>query len=62
MQVTDPVCGMKLDSEKAAAREVWKGQTYYFCSDLCRQKFQATPERCAKEADRQGRADPSPSR
>jgi hypothetical protein len=31
MQVTDPVCGMTIESEKAVACEVWRGQTYYLC-------------------------------
>jgi YHS domain-containing protein len=47
MQVTDPVCGMTIESEKAAAREVLQGQTYYFCSNLCQEKFRAAPDRYA---------------
>ena len=35
MQVTDPVCGMQIESSKAAARETVQGQTYYFCSSAC---------------------------
>jgi len=49
MQVTDPVCGMTIDSSKAAATEVVKGQTYYFCSTSCRDKFRADPDRYAKQ-------------
>lgn len=49
MQVTDPVCGMTIESEKAAAREVWQGQTYYFCSKSCQEKFRAAPDRYAKK-------------
>lgn len=45
MRVTDPVCGMQIDSAKAAAREEYQRQTYYFCSASCREKFKATPER-----------------
>lgn len=48
MQVTDPVCGMTIDSETAAATEVWQGQTYYFCSQSCQEKFRKAPERYAK--------------
>ena len=40
MQVTDPVCGMQLESDKPAAREIRHSQTYYFCSEYCRGKFQ----------------------
>jgi YHS domain-containing protein len=50
MQVTDPVCGMTLDSGKAAAKEVWQGETYYLCSASCHDQFKATPERYAKKA------------
>ncbi len=50
MQVTDPVCGMALDSTKVAATEVVQGQTYYFCSSSCHQKFLATPEQYMKKA------------
>jgi YHS domain-containing protein len=54
MQVTDPVCDMTIDSEQAAAREVWKGQTYYFCSKSCQEKFRAAPDRYVKKADGPG--------
>lgn len=49
MQVTDPVCGMQIDTAKAAASEVVQGQTYYFCSESCRNKFQASPDRYTKK-------------
>lgn len=57
MQVTDPVCGMQIDSGKAAAREAVQGQDYYFCSDSCHARFKAEPDRYAKNAlhgDRRG--------
>lgn len=47
MKVTDPVCGMPLDSDKAAANEVREGRTYYFCSASCHDKFKAAPDRYA---------------
>ncbi|MDR8394823.1 MAG: YHS domain-containing protein [Paraburkholderia sp.] len=43
MQVTDPVCGMPLESGDAAANETWQGRTYYFCSASCHGKFRAAP-------------------
>ncbi len=43
MQVTDPVCGMSLDSEKAKATETYQGKTYYFCSAHCQSAFKADP-------------------
>ena len=45
---TDPVCGMTVEPEQAAAREDWGGRTWYFCSDSCHQKFVAAPARYAK--------------
>jgi len=41
--VTDPVCGMKIEENKAAAIEKYQGQTVHFCSDSCHTKFQANP-------------------
>src|SRR5215218_6279391 len=31
--VTDPVCGMEIDTDAAAASEEYQGKTYYFCSE-----------------------------
>lgn len=49
MQVTDPVCGMALDSTKAAASETVNKQTYYFCSASCHSQFLADPARYSKK-------------
>jgi Cu+-exporting ATPase len=43
--VIDPVCGMRVDPEKAAAKSDHAGETYYFCSTGCRTKFEAEPDR-----------------
>ncbi len=43
----DPVCGMEVDEKKAVARFVYEGQTYYFCTDACRQAFERDPEKYA---------------
>jgi YHS domain-containing protein len=48
MKTIDPVCGMALESAMAAVTEVWKGQTYYFCSESCHTQFRAAPDRYAK--------------
>lgn len=42
--VNDPVCGMSVSPDSAAGSFEYKGQTYYFCSNHCRQKFQDAPE------------------
>jgi Cu+-exporting ATPase len=43
--VKDPVCGMDIDPDGAAAKTEYKGQTYYFCSAACHDKFKAEPEK-----------------
>jgi len=42
--VTDPVCGMKVDRDKAVTKELG-GETFYFCSNHCLHAFQADPDR-----------------
>ena len=39
----DPVCGMRIDSEDAAATAEHNGTTYYFCSQACHDAFVAAP-------------------
>ena len=39
---TDPVCGMKVDSESGRSLE-YAGKRYYFCSQHCVEKFSADP-------------------
>ena len=41
--VTDPVCGMRIDPDDAAATAEHEGSTYYFCSEACRDAFVADP-------------------
>ncbi len=41
----DPVCGMTVDSTKAAAHFEHRGETYFFCAKGCAEKFSANPER-----------------
>jgi len=43
----DPVCGMEVDPKKAAGNSAYKGETVYFCSLKCREKFDKEPERFA---------------
>ena len=42
--VTDPVCGMDIESATAAGRTEYKGQAYYFCGSKCKEKFDLGPE------------------
>src|SRR5882724_3759819 len=39
----DPVCGMEVQPDSAAASETYAGQTYYFCCKGCAAKFRADP-------------------
>jgi Cu+-exporting ATPase len=41
----DPVCGMKVQPSKAAARIVKDGKTYYFCSKKCATRFKGDPDK-----------------
>jgi uncharacterized membrane protein YraQ (UPF0718 family) len=45
---TDPVCGMKVDRVRAV-RVDHAGATYYVCSENCRARFEADPERYVTE-------------
>ena len=51
-QVKDPVCGMTIDSAKAAGQSNYQGQTYYFCSTQCNQQFDANPSKFASATTR----------
>jgi P-type Cu+ transporter len=42
--LTDPVCGMTVTAETAAAAWPYDGQTYYFCSVGCFERFKRDPE------------------
>jgi Cu+-exporting ATPase len=44
-ETIDPVCGMKVKPEKAAASYEYKGKSYFFCCPGCRTKFEADPEK-----------------
>ncbi|MDP3955285.1 MAG: YHS domain-containing protein [bacterium] len=37
--VKDPVCGVEMDPKNAKATLEKDGQTYYFCSASCKDKF-----------------------
>ena len=54
--VKDPVCGMTLDAENAAAQFEHHGHTFYFCSARCAQRFEAQPEGFVDAASGTGEA------
>ena len=41
----DPVCGMRVEEENAAATSEYKGKTYYFCAPGCKVAFDKNPEK-----------------
>jgi len=46
----DPVCGMQVDENNPQFQTQHKGQTYTFCSDQCKKKFEQRPEQYARSA------------
>jgi len=48
---TDPVCGMQVEIAHAPAAATRDGVTYRFCSDHCRDRFTADPDRYRPVAD-----------
>ncbi len=48
-KVLDPVCKMEVDPQKAYAKLKYEGQTYYFCTETCLNKFEADPEKYISE-------------
>lgn len=48
--VRDPVCGMAVNKNWAAASAEHAGRMYYFCIDECRRRFEQDPQRYATDA------------
>lgn len=46
----DPVCGMMVSPETAAGSFEYKGETYYFCSLHCLNRFREDPEKFLSKA------------
>jgi len=44
-KAVDPVCGMTVDPETAAHHAEHDGQAFHFCSERCRTRFVADPEK-----------------
>ena len=63
--VKDLVCGMEIDPATAAATSEYKGVTYYFCAESCKQEFDANPSKFlngASTAEQPAAAAHSPKR
>jgi Cu+-exporting ATPase len=49
---TDFVCGMEVKEENAAGISVYKGKNFYFCSTVCKKKFDENPEKYIARRER----------
>ena len=41
----DPVCGMEISHTTAIEALDYQGKTFYFCARICRDAFEAVPEK-----------------
>jgi YHS domain-containing protein len=46
--VLDLVCMMQVNEKTARWKSEYKGKTYYFCAEVCKQKFDKNPDRFVK--------------
>ena len=46
--VIDLVCGMEITPKDAKFSSKYKGKTYYFCSENCKEHFDDNPEKYAE--------------
>jgi len=46
--VKDPICGMMIESTKAAGSSLYQGKTIYFCSPGCKATFDKNPAKYGK--------------
>jgi Cu+-exporting ATPase len=44
---SDPVCGMRIDEAESWGVARFEGRVFHFCSELCKSRFDADPERYA---------------
>jgi len=49
MTAIDPVCGMSVEEDSAAATYEYEGVTYYFCAVGCKKDFEEDPEAYLKK-------------
>jgi P-type Cu+ transporter len=47
---TDPVCGMRIDEKQAAGKIQYQGETYHFCSQSCKSRFEQNPQQYARDS------------
>lgn len=44
----DPICGMEVNEETAKFKTEHMEKTYYFCSAICKEKFEENPHKYMK--------------
>ncbi len=49
--LTDPVCGMSVTADAAAATVNYKGTDYYFCCKGCADKFNENPDKYIEQTE-----------
>lgn len=47
----DPVCGMEVDRDSAAATSEYQGRTYYFCAQACKEEFDRNPDQFLRNTE-----------
>lgn len=47
----DPVCGMEVDEDRAKHRHRYRGKSYYFCTERCKDSFEQDPVKYLKALD-----------
>ncbi len=47
----DPVCQRDVDPSSAKATSEYAGDRYYFCSQECKERFDADPEKYVSRAE-----------
>ena len=52
-QITDPVCGMSTDNRSDFIAHTEGEETYYFCSEHCRETFSSNPEAYLNHQEKQ---------
>lgn len=48
----DPVCKMEVNPASAEAQSDYGGQSFYFCSEACKERFDRDPAQYIDETDR----------
>ncbi|NIO10867.1 MAG: YHS domain-containing protein [Deltaproteobacteria bacterium] len=53
-EFTDPVCGMHVSRLSAVCETEYRGKTYFFCAEVCKERFLDSPEQYVKHHRQHG--------